>query len=471
MNFSIRKFLLVNLLLAITVTTTLTALGNYYLDQRDIERHLDTLMVIAALSYQAILGPDISPHRIKVIQHSLDDLNFELDNYYHNRFISRREEHYANKFNFQVWDKDGNLLLHSPNAPKQPMSNTKEGFSDESINGHRWRVFKSYDADNKTYTMIGERYNTRRDLGHVIATDDIYIMMLTFPLSGLLIWIIIGQGLGPLRTIAEEVSDRHRNHLKPVKMQYVPDELKPVIEEINKLFERLNDAFEREKRFAGDAAHELRTPLAVMKTKAQLAIKTADQDERDSALKDLARGVDRSTHIVQQLLTMSRLVPQATYLDSGDKVNLEKVSQDIIGQLIHDAIKKNIEIELNNNTEGNCEIFGNETAISILIRNLIDNAIRYSQDDGEVKVFIEKDDSHTYLRVQDDGPGVPPEFRNRLFERFFRVYGTKASGSGLGLAIVAQICHLHHAEIELNDGIGGKGLEFKISFKNNPFHN
>lgn len=468
MTFSIRKFLLVNLLLAITVTTTLTALGNYYLDQRDIERHLDTLMVIAALSYQALLGPDITPTRLDIIQKSLDDLNLELDNYYHHRYISRREEHYANKFNFQVWDKDGNLLLHSPSAPRQPMSNTQEGFSDEIINGHRWRVFKSFDPGNQTYAMVGERYNTRRDLGHIIATDDIYIMMLTFPLSGLLIWIIIGQGLSSLKQIAEEVSGRGRNHLEPVKMQYVPVEIKSVIEEINKLFERLNDAFEREKRFAGDAAHELRTPLAILKNQAQIALKTHDNHEQQTALKNLVEGVDRSTHIVQQLLTMSRLVPQATYLAQGNQVDLKKAASDIIMQLVYDAIKKNIELELIDNTEGNAKIIGNETSILILIRNLIDNAIRYSQEGGMVRVILARDQDYTTLSVQDDGPGIPSELHGRVFERFFRVLGNKSPGSGLGLAIVQQICKLHQADIELGQGIDGKGLEMKIVFKNNP---
>ena len=176
-----------------------------------------------------------------------------------------------------------------------------------------WRVFTAYNPEAGISTVVGERFASRNRLGHIIARDDMYIMLLTFPLSGLLIWIIIGRGLSSLNRVAREVANRAPNYLKPVEQYDVPIEIKPVIDELNKLFLRLQEAFDREKRFAADAAHELRTPLAALKTQAQVALKTDDPEEREVVLRNVIAGVDRSSHIVQQLLTMSRLVPEANH--------------------------------------------------------------------------------------------------------------------------------------------------------------
>ncbi|CAM2794803.1 ATP-binding protein [Legionella worsleiensis] len=462
MKSSIRKFLLINLLLATTITTTLTAIGNYYLDQKDIQDHLDTLMAISALSYQALLGDDLHQRPLIKIQDALETIPQKIDAYYQKRFLNEESpENYIDKFNFQVWTNGGKLLLHSSTAPKVPLTSELDGFSDKKIDNQNWRVFTTYNDKAGIRTVLAERYDTRNELGHRIAQDDLYIMLLTFPLSGLLIWIIIGRGLDSLDKVAEEVANRAPTHLEPVDLQEVPEEIKPVIDELNKLFYRLKEGFEREKRFAADAAHELRTPLAALKAQAQVALNSNDIEEKNLALQKLIGSVNRSTHIVQQLLTMSRLVPEATSFHDEDDVNLSKLTREILAMLAPSAVEKQIELEFESD-RNLPKIQGNPTALGILIRNLVDNAIRYCGENGRVIVRLSKQNNELILEVADNGPGIPPELQARVFERFFRVLGNKSPGSGLGLAIVQQICELHGGRVILDSPPTGSGLIVKV---------
>lgn len=467
MKSSIRKFLLINLLLAITITTTLTAIGNYYLDQKDIQEHLDTLMAISALSYQALLGDDLHQRPLIKIQDALEVIPQKIENYYQRRFLNDLPpKNYLNKFNFQVWTNGGKLLLHSATAPKIPLTAEVDGFSDKMLSDQKWRVFTTYNDKAGIRTVLAERYDTRNELGHRIAQDDLYIMLLTFPLSGLLIWIIIGRGLDSLDRVAQEVANRAPTHLKPVDLQEVPEEIKPVIDELNKLFYRLQEGFEREKRFAADAAHELRTPLAALKAQAQVALNTDNIEEKNHALQKLIASVNRSTHIVQQLLTMSKLVPEANNLNDVADVSLVKVTREVLAMIASGAVEKQIELEFEHD-ENLPGLRGNPTALGILIRNLVDNAIRYCKYEGKVLVQVYQKKDDIVLQVSDNGPGIPSELQARVFERFFRVLGNKSTGSGLGLAIVRQICDLHGGKVELDSPAEGTGLIVRVFF---PLH-
>ena len=465
MKASIRKFLLINLLLAITVTTTLTAIGNYYLDQKDIQEHLDTLMAVSGLSYEALLGNDLHERHLMGIQTALETIPKQLRIYYPRTLPHTLAPHdYLNKFNFQVWSAQGVLLLHSPVAPNVSFGTVNNGFTNVIKNDQKWRIFSTNNLQTGARVILAERDDTRNELGKRIAQDDLYIMLLTFPLSGLLIWIIIGRGLDSLDRVAKEVANRAPTHLEPVNLQSVPQEIKPVIDELNNLFKRLQNGFEREKRFTADAAHELRTPLAAIKAQAQVALNSQDIHEKNAALQKLIASVNRSTHIVQQLLTMSKLVPEIPGNHDGfDQVDLARVTRDILAMLAHAAIEKTVELEFKQETTSPF-VNGNPTILGILIRNLVDNAIRYTKDQGVVLVRVYKDNNHVVLEVSDNGPGIPKELHSRVFERFFRVLGNKSTGSGLGLAIVQQISTLHHGRVMLESPIEGTGLIVKVFF-------
>lgn len=464
MKSSIRKFLLINLLLAITITTTLTAIGNYYLDQKDIQEHLDTLMAISALSYQALLGDDIHERPLVKIQNALEVIPQKINTSYQTRYLNDLPpKTYMEKFNFQVWSNDGKLLLHSPTAPKIPLAAEVDGYSDKVIGKKKWRVFTAYNEKAGVRTVLAERYDTRNELGHRIAQDDLYIMLLTFPLSGLLIWIIIGRGLDSLDRVAQEVANRAPTHLEPVDLKEVPEEIKPVIDELNKLFYRLKEGFEREKRFAADAAHELRTPLAALKAQAQVALHSSNIEEKNLALQKLIASVNRSTHIVQQLLTMSKLVPESSSLNDIDDVNLVTITREVLAMLAPSAVEKQIDLDFEHD-EKLPTFAGNLTALGILVRNLVDNAIRYCKEEGTVSVRVYAKDQQLILMVRDNGPGIPTELQGRVFERFFRVLGNKSPGSGLGLAIVQQIAVLHGGRVELDSPAEGTGLIARVYF-------
>jgi len=461
---SIRKFLLINLLLAITITTSLTAIGNYYLDQNDIQEHLDTLMAISALSYQSLLVGDIYQNHRSEIQKNLDNIPKKIESYYKKFEMKKNQSsQFADKFNFQVWTYDGKILLHTNDVSKTPLTTNTNGFSDQFINNNKWRVFTISNDKTKIRTVLAERYGSRNELGHLIAQDDFYIMLLTFPLSGLLIWIIISRGLDSLDKVAEEVSNRAPTYLEPVNIAIIPEEIKPLIDELNKLFFRLKEGFEREKRFTADAAHELRTPLAGIKTQAQIALNTKDLDEKNNAIYKLLASVNRATHIIQQLLTMSRLVSDAEGMNELIDINLPKITREVLANLATSAIEKNIELELQAD-EFIPTFTGNPTSISIIVQNLVDNAIRYSNENSEVIVKIYHKENDIILEVHDNGPGIPKELRTRVFERFFRILGNKSPGSGLGLAISKQIANMHHGQVKLESNPKGTGLIAIVNF-------
>lgn len=461
MKTSIRKFLLINLLLAISITTSLTAIGNYYLDQKDIQEHLDTLMAATGLSYAAFLGDKLSENVLQPIQAKLQSSSPDS--------LKKPGEETIDRFSFELWSNDGKRLLHSSNPPQLKLDSIKDGFNNAFINNERWRIFSTLNQTSGSRLILAERYELRNELARRIAYDDLYIMLLTFPLSGLLIWIIIGRGLLSLDRVAKEVAHRAPTHLEPVNLEAIPEEIKPMIDELNKLFFRLQEGFDREKRFAADAAHELKTPLAAIKTQAQVALNTNVLDEKNTAIKKLITSVNRTTHIVQQLLTMSRLVPDAPNTTGFEPVNLIRVTRDMLTIMAPLALEKNIELEFQSD-KNTPDFQGNTTAICILIRNLVDNAIRYTDDHGVILVRVQPNDGHVMLEVTDNGPGIPKELYARVFERFFRVLGHKSSGSGLGLAIVKQICELHRARIELNQPQDNPGLRVSIYFPCCPEH-
>lgn len=464
MRLSIRKFLLFNLLLAIIATTSLSTLGNYYLDQQDIQNNLDRLLSQAAFNFQTLLSDDLSPANLQSMQQRLDNMPQQLELYFKNQRTLNVKAEKQLQYKFLLRDKTGRLLLYSHNTPVLALSNSPEGFSDKYINDEPWRVFTLKDNSRGLIFTVAEHYDTRNWLAHRITEDDIFILLITFPLSGILIWLIVGRGLSSIPQVAYEVAQRAADRLDPVDLQAVPVEITPLIDELNKLFLRLKQAFEREQRFAADAAHELRTPLAALRTQAQVALKTLDSQERQHKLQNVVAGVDRCTHIIQQLLTLCRLNPDTVTLEDPTELDLAQITKEVLVHLAPSAVEKGIDLELVAQDNHDHTLIGNATGLHALIRNLVDNAIRYTPADGNIKVFLEDEPASLILRVVDNGPGIPPDLRSRVFERFFRIIGATAQGSGLGLAIVQQIVKLHRGTVTLGAPENGIGLEVIVTF-------
>lgn len=443
---SIRRFLFSNLFISITVASSITAIGNYVLDRQIIQPYLDSELV---KTYHVI-------DKLQQLAYIDNNTRNNIDKYLKTTTIPN--------FMFQIWSPEGKLLFHSMNSAKITLKDAHEGFSDILIGDSDWRAYAG--VDNKTHIkiIVAEIYDIRNTLTDLITRNNGYILLVTFPIFAILIWVIVGLALRSVTDVTNEISSRASTYLEPVDATRLPIEIKPLVIELNKLFLRLKHAFDRNKRFAGDAAHELRTPLAALKTQAQVALKADNTIDRQHALLKVAEGVDRSSHVVTQLLILSR-ISQEEELNGAQPVDLHKITTEILAYLVPVALEKNIEIELDPHPD-NAMVFGNDTTLGILVRNIVDNAIRYTPSNGAVKVAIINQNNHIILRVIDTGSGIPIELRERVFERFFRILGTISQGSGLGLAIVHQIAELHQAKITLSTPENGIGLQFDVIFPN-----
>jgi two-component system sensor histidine kinase QseC len=444
---SIRHFLLISLLVSITIASSITAIGNYLLDKQVTQNYLDG-QLLKIFSFVEIL-----------YEASKTDQNIRQDI---SHYFNKTPAFSSNNTLFQVWSKDGKLLLYSTNNGKEALVDAASGFSDREIQKHNWRVYAATNDTLGAKIVVAELYDIRNKLADDITQSNAHILLVTYPLFGVLVWVIIGIALRSISRVTSEISNRASNYLEPVQATNIPVEIKPLVVELNQLFIRLKLAFERNKRFAADAAHELRTPLAALKTQTQVALKADNEADRHLALQKVLMGVDRSSHMVAQLLTLSRL-GQEEALSDVRPVDLQKLASEILAYIVPVALEKKIDIELVQPPK-HVTVLGNDITLGILIRNIVDNAIRYTPAGGEVSVRIVNTRHAVIFRVTDSGPGIPPELRERVFERFFRVLGTTAPGSGLGLAIVSQIADLHHAQIALGTPENGTGLQFDVIF-------
>ena len=462
---SIRKYILIYLGFSIgTFASILILISNLYFDQRDIHKHLDSVMTISALTLELT----IDKLDKKQIQDTLSKYN-RLDELIHSytehiQLPHFSTEEYTNSFNFQVLDMDGNPLISSPKGPKLPKDIIDTtGFKNLKINDVFWRFFISKHPNLDIYIVLGEELSYRYKLVTQIARDDLLILLLIFPVSGILIWVTVSKSLTPLKQIVKEIKTRDPFNLTPMKVSNTPKEIHPIIAEINQLLQRLKEGISREQSFAGDAAHELRTPLAIIKTLAQSAIDSEHPMEMNHILNKIIFNVDRGSHVVEQLMNMSKTMPEALQISDFNLIELEYLTRDTLTTLLPHALDKNMDFELEVES-GLPQILGNKIALEILIRNLIDNSIRYSYENTCIFVNLYQLQNHVIFEVRDQGPGIPASKQAKVFDRFYRAHDPQYQGSGLGLAIVKQIANLHHAQINLESTRTNTGVIIRVFF-------
>lgn len=436
---SLRARLLLLLLSATLLLWGVTAFLSYREAHHEIEEIFDAQLARSARILLAQVG------------HEADEAEIEYGEDFHK---------YELKIVFQVWDDEGKLILRSANAPEEALvMRGGEGFEDVRIDGRAWRVFSHWDGKHRLLVQVGERHDVRDELTESVVTHLFYPFVFAAPLLALLIWLGGGRGLAPLRGIAAEVACRAPQHLTPLEAGGAPDEIRPLVESLNGLLARLDTALENERRFTADAAHELRTPLAALKTQAQVAQRSVVEDERRHALRQVVEGVDRATHLVEQLLTLARLDPERG-LPHVAVVALRPLAVECAALLVPSALEKHIELSV---AEGDGAVSGDAAMLGVLLRNLIDNAIRYTPGGGWVKVAVRHEAARVVVEVCDSGPGIAPAERGQVLRRFYRVLGSGADGSGLGLSIVQRIAELHGATLELGESEAG-GLAARVSF-------
>ncbi len=377
------------------------------------------------------------------------------------------DSHLAEQANRLLAEHQASLLqdpetlgrLASPHL--QRSTNPPPGrFANREQDGKRWRIYTLRDPITGHQVEVSEEYQGREQLAAAAAQRIALPLVIGLPLLAGVIWLGVSQALKPLNRLAREVRTRGPAQLTPVDESRVPTEVQPLASAINALLDRLERALDSERSFTTDAAHELRTPLAALKTQVQVAMR-AQGEAREAVLPKVLEGVLRATHILEQLLALARLEPQQG-TQPPDRVDVRRLVADLLVELYPESSRRNIDLGLGESA-GSTLVRGYTAAIRLLARNVIDNALRYTPDGGRVEVRVVAEVESVVLEVDDSGPGIPEAERARVFERFYRSELTTASGCGLGLSIVQRVAQLHQAGIELDRSPFG-GLRMRITF-------
>ena len=362
---------------------------------------------------------------------------------------------------FQLW-QGSSLIAASDNAPQLDAADYSPGYHSATINSARWRLYIAPTTSGRLL-LVGQRHDMYRPLIEALIVDSILPIIWVLPLLGLLIWWIVYSGLRPLRQLAKALAKRKPSELQAFDNQGNPKELAVLVTSINQLFQRLQLAFQREQQFAADAAHELRTPLTALK----IDLHNLKQEiGAQPQLLALEESVERMRHSIEQILLLYRINPEQLR-DRSRRCELNGLAQQVIIDLYPLAAQRDQNIDLD---ADDISVSGDPFALSMMLRNLLDNACKYTASGGQVKITIRSVDHQAVICLEDSGKGIAEKDRPRVFDRFYRVDGDRNNsgvvGSGLGLSIVKQIVELHGGQISLDQSPQLGGLLVQVTLPN-----
>jgi two-component system, OmpR family, sensor kinase len=439
---SIRRTLLVWLLLGLAAVAVLATVATYFDTKREIGDIFD--LQLKQLAYSTRVDDLLRGRQPNIAGPGADRNNGVAE------IVT------------QIWDHDGVLVYYSRPGTGLPVPAT-EGYSNVMQDGHAWRVYTH--VEGRHALQVAHALDERREIAAQSALRTLLPLTALIPFLGVLIWYAVGRGLLPLETMSRAVAKRQPDAMAPLAEKGLPEELRPLAGSINALLARLDDALNAQRRFTSDAAHELRTPLAALKLQVELVDRAPDAAARAAALAELEEGVDRASHLVEQLLAMARLEPEALAKNFGD-CDLVALAKDVI--VARAVLAADRRIDLGLARAATLHVRGDAASLSMLLANLLDNALRYTPQGGRIDVAIDDDAGDAVLSVADTGPGIPAAERERVFDRFHRGANVQArggqSGSGLGLSIVKRIVDAHGASIALDAGDDGRGLVVRVRF-------
>jgi len=358
----------------------------------------------------------------------------------------------------QIWTPDGLRVFNSRSRRPLP-DQIVLGFSDAKMEGTTYRVYAL--ATPFQVIQVAQDMAVRRHMARELALRTIAPIAAAAPLLMLIVWCVVSWSLRPVKRARAQVAARQPEDLSPVNVQGLPDEIRPLILELNLLLERMRGAFAQQKQFVGDAAHELRSPLAALRLQLQALQRAGDPEARLVAEQRLASGIDRATRLVEQLLSMARHESAAEQTPAGP-VDLADVLRQALSETLAQANAKSIAVDLEGALD--VRVQGHRDALVLLARNLLDNAIKHSPTGGRIRLRLETSPDKVAFIIDDEGPGIPPAERERVFDRFYRAEGNTQHGSGLGLSIARAVADQHGAEIFLDDAPGGQGLRARVEF-------
>jgi two-component system sensor histidine kinase QseC len=380
--------------------------------------------------------------------------------------VSVHARNYEPEVGFQAYDPRGHLVAATANLADLPSPAAGErGFSDIDHGGARWRLFTLTNRFNLTI-RIGERADNRTDITHGLILEHGLPLVVGLPLLAFLAGLAVRRGLKPVDTLTRILARREPGSRERIAVDDSPDEIKPLIVTLNQQLERLEDAVEREQRFAGDVAHELRTPLAATMIHMEGALVTDDPNEIQYTVRNARRSLARLARRIEQILAIARLEAGAA---SQHRVPLDlvKIATEVVEELALGIAEKDIALSLNHD-EPRVFVSGHEVALTAMFRNLIENALRYTPVSGHVDIDIAREGTGGSISICDDGPGIPIERRQAAFQRFYRGAQSNEAGFGLGLSIVQRAVELHDGAIALLEAPSGQGLLVRISIAADP---
>ncbi len=437
--FSLRRRLL-GLLLGGVAAAWLTTMVFSYIDaHHEVDELFDAQLAQAAQTLLALAGHDEG-----------DDIE-DLGDVAHK---------YQRRLRFQIWRADGKLLMRSKNAPETPLTATS-GFSETHGDDGHWRHFSQWNDERSLQVQVSENHHIRDDLIGHIAWRLLLPALFGLPLIGLWVWLATRHGLASLDGIARQIASRAPQQLQPVVPASAPEEIRPMLEALNGLFQRVETALASERQFTADAAHELRTPLAALQAQLQVALRARDDEERDRSLSQLQSGLTRAAHLIDQMLQLARLDPESG-LPNPQPIDMGTLAEATCADLGPLILDKNLDFALD--AAPGCIVVGQAEWLGVLLRNLIDNAIRYTPAGGALRVGVSCAGGRCRLSVGDSGPGIPAHERDAVLRRFHRLDQGSQQGSGLGLAIVARIAELHGADLDLAANDGHQGLRVTVTW-------
>lgn len=435
---SIKRQLMLSILALMCLGTLVMVIITYFELKEEMDELFDENMVQIA-------------EAIAVHDFSVDNTLFQTGQNTRQRLKGEEE------FLIQIWN-DQTLSYSSLPALEVPYQGAG-GVKTIIFDNQEWRYYGL--AQGNWLIQISQPIPERHSVIREFYSEILIPMLVQLPILVGLILFFVSHGFKPLRQISASIQKRSSTFLDRLPEGDVPEEISALVAALNDLLGRLDSAIKTQRRFTADAAHELRTPLTAISLQLDILRRSKTEEEKEEVIQELYRGVDRSTHLVRQLLELARQEPDAGQILSGT-CNLKDIVTDALEQHQTLAKDKNIEVQFEANEK--CKIEGDENALGTMVSNLLNNAILYTEAGGKVHVSLSKTPDGIALRIADNGPGIAEEERQRIFDRFYRIVGTSATGSGLGLSIVKTIAQRHGASVTVDEGLDNGGTAFNIVF-------
>jgi two-component system sensor histidine kinase TctE len=369
----------------------------------------------------------------------------------------------AGQLYYMVTGPDREFITGEPDIkPAQPARTEQAHYYDDRYRGQAVRVaaiqlpVETEDIRGQVTIYVVENQSARTELTRELSIGFALPQALVAMLAFLVIWFSVTRALAPLSLLRQEIEQRSHRDLSPLPAARVPSEVRPLIESMNALLQRLSAALSSQQRFIADAAHQLRTPIAGLRTQTELALRQSAPEDVHATLTQLQTAAEQTTHLVNQLLSLARAEPSAEHTQAMERLDLVALARTTTTDWVPRALARGIDLGFDG-PDTPALINGDDFLLREMLGNLIDNAIHYTQRGGHVTVSLAQAHGQIALSVEDNGPGIPEHERQAVLERFHRVLGTGVEGCGLGLAIVREIVLRHGGQISLLAGSGNRG--------------